>query len=187
MNQPELSWSALEAVHDVFYLAAAAICEHGEVVHPQLIALQVNKRGGIEQLTPIPGSVIGLFFKDEQHKQAFARILHDVVHDTPFRKGLVELLGWEPNLFVQINEAWTIQRKSSEMPETRQPSQCEDRHEAIIIILHLDNQSVIVAHKIENEPKRHAIKSKFPDPLDVAGMSGRFMVQDAVAQSGPKQ
>jgi len=185
-NDPvTLDWSALKAVHDRFAEVAFGYCAGGCEVKPMLFAVRADARGEVLDMMPMPERLMADAFRDERGKDAFARLLYALVADTPHSRICNAALGWTPNVYVQINEAWWVVRTGARDVCT-DLSKEPDRRECILINLHTRERSIPVKHEIVAEPMRHAVRGAFPTPLDIDSFSGRFSVQEANAQHGPQ-
>jgi hypothetical protein len=182
MSDAPLSWSALEAVHEHFRRKAFALVEDGQELAPQLFAVRANPRGEILQMKPFPADIMRRAFADDLGKRAFALMLRDLTNDTTFRAANLRLLGFTPNVYVQIAEAWFVMRDAEDgkLIEASLPVSAQaDRRECVFIALHLTGRSVVVRHEIVDKPRRHALRGAFPaDNADLAASRGLFAMQD---------
>jgi len=181
---PEIDWNALRAVHDHFRDVGFLCVAEGEA-YPQFFAVQANAEGRITHLGAMPQIIE--FMADEAGKEKFARMLPQLVGDTPMHRSLSEAMGFEPNVFVQVAEAWVgYELKDGEtydVPPCDQPN----RREALVVILHTQASSVVVPHMIETQPTRHAVAHPFPQPGGPESWSGRFTMQQALGAQGTRQ
>lgn len=169
-----LDWHALEAVHDHFIGRAMELCAQDE--HPPvLIAVRARANGQVLGSMPFPAEVIARLFEDEAGKAQMARLLLDLVADTPMSRATWFLMGFVPDVLVQIHEAWWVMRPSA--PAVRQDlSQAPDRRECLVISLHTRAGTVPVMHEIVAEPTRHVVRAPFPAADAHGQWTGRFIV-----------
>lgn len=168
-----LNWVALEAVQDWFRKVAFDIVADGEEVHPMLFAVHASDDGQVLKYGIAPGFEPELF-SSEHGKNVFAQMLPHLVNDTPIRRLFSGVLGFTPNVFVQINEVWTALGVD---PDKRLPSERDDRREGVLIALHLADLTIPTMHMIEDKPTRHAVKAPFPKPEDMPNYTGRMVLQ----------
>lgn len=176
------SWAALKAVHDHFMRVTFDICARGEEIAPQLFVVRANSQGRIVKMLVLPPDVIGRFMSSDRSKDVFSEFLADLLTPgTPLREEILERMGTEPNLLVQVNEAWVSTLNSEEAPQgTVRPSKDPNRKEAIVVTLHTPLMSIPVMHPIVDQPKRHATAGPFPAPEELQRTGGRFAMQEVL-------
>lgn len=174
----DIPHAALERIHNVFYSAAAVVCEDGQAIEPQLSAYRVTNSGQVEHHFSFPANFVRSAFHDEGTKRGFAAMLRAFADPAnPVTVGFTHILGFVPNLYVQVNEAWTVKRDAGFSPDlvvSEQP----DRAECVLISLHVGLHTVSVFHEIATTPRRHLVRSPFLTPEAADHIRGRFVLHD---------
>lgn len=176
------NWAALKAVHDHFMRVAFDICARGEEIAPQLFVVRANSQGRVVKLLALPPGLMGRFMDSDRGKDAFSEFLADLLTEgTALREEILGQMGNEPNLLVQINEAWMSTLGKDQSPEgSIRPSRDPNRQEIIVITLHTPERSIPVMHRIVDKPKRHAERGEFPSPEDLTHTGGRFAMHEVL-------
>ncbi len=180
-----LEWGALERVQEHFADIAISICNAGDEVSPQLFVVRANSQGRVVKMVSLAPQTVEVFFGNDAGKDAFGPFVKELLTEgSVIRTKFVKELGFEPNVFVQVNEAWAA--APSELEEYADgringltPSQHPNREEILMVTLHLPAMSIPVLHRIVDKPKRHAVKGVFPSQAEARNFAGRLTMQDA--------
>lgn len=188
-NSPD--WDALKRIHDHFATHAATFVHSGAEVNPQLFLLRSDDSGKVVNMGFLDPETMHHFFRDEAGKEAFAEFLKLIfTHDSEVRLAFSQAQGFEPNLAVQVNEAWAVvpsersQADDSGTVDGLRPSKHPDRRECLLVTVHTRLFSVPVMHAIEDKPARHVVPGVWPEEALVALYRGRFAMQEML---GPEQ
>lgn len=167
-----LEWAALEAVHEYFRRQAFAIVAVEEHV-PMLFGVLADASGHVQRASTMLG--FEELMRDEAGKRRLAQLLPRLVlPDFPTHHEVARALGFEPNVWVQICEAWIARQIEG---DPRPAGDRPDRAEVLMISLHTGAGTTVAVHPIEQTPTRHAVQTPFPKPGDVTCWSGRFTIQ----------
>lgn len=181
----ELDAAALEAIKEHFREITFDICAAGEEILPQLMAIRTDAEGRMTGWAALPQ--FGLLFTEGRRGAAmFSRCLPLLVRaDSPLHRYIAEAIGFDPVVFVQINEAWMAPATEEEMndPNRTPPSERADRREAILIALHTHARTYPWGYEIVAEPTRHAVMPPMLEPGPWI-VGGRMTMQESAGTEG---
>ncbi len=182
MVQPD--WDTLAAVHEHFAAIASTLVSEGDEVSPQVFLLGVTGAPPF-RMAPLPPAAMATFFGEPSGRDTLANFLRQAFQEgSQLRAMLTRDLGFEPNVIVQVNEAWVASPKdAAEAKELEQGnlrvSERDDKKEALLIVLHLQDYSIPCFHLISPGPPRSCALSPFPDPSMLDSFGGKLAMQDA--------
>ncbi len=173
-----VSQDLIKKLHDHYAHAAISIFNDEKEVVPQCFLIGVDGDGNVTDTEATPAKQMQMFFGSERGKDIFALFPKEMLDDThEVHQITKKLLGFAPTVIVQVNEAWMRYAKKDALYDGVAPSQHPDRKEVILISIHTRTGSIIGMHKIEAQPKRHAVFQELR--MDQYTLGGRFTMQDA--------
>lgn len=158
----------IQEIYDHFAHKAVDIFNEQGECPPQLYGVWVNpETGKPSDIAIIDMHLVRHFFSSNESKDQL-RLFIEFLLETPL-PGVP--LDRPADLVVHISEAWTVSRTSKNVEPYIPPSECDDRRETIIVLVHSEGNTAMGACDIHDTPKRHAEYG----PLQTGGrFSGRF-------------
>lgn len=166
MNKPPIE--SINEIYDHFAHKAVDIFNEQGECPPQLYGVWLNpKTGKPSDVAIIDMHLVRHFFMNDECKDQL-RLFIQFLLKTP----LPGVPTTRPaDLVVQISEAWTVSRTSKNAEPYIPPSECDDRCEIIMVLVHSSEHTAMGNCDIHDTPERHAEYG----PLQTGGrFSGRF-------------
>lgn len=132
---------------------------HGELV-PVILEVVLNEPGKLPQVTPVnPAFVFEMFNEGAAGMERLGQLVRlALTRGSPMREAMVSAGVTPPDLLVQINEAWvrSVTGKSPhDVPRDGiPPSEHPDRKEAILVLIHTPEETVMGSCPILENPRR---------------------------------